>query len=670
MVGPVIRAFDPPETPFGAGHRGIDIAVPVGTVVVAPEAGVVTFAGRVGGELFVTLDHGEGLTSTYSWVSVTLVRTGDVVARGAPIAQSGTGHPGSSLPHLHLGVRLDGAYLDPLEFLGPASVSDFIRLAPLTSERGGAAMSGDGELRPALAPGAPPDRMCGLPTRKAPLSPNAPRRFAVALAAGTVASVLVVAAASAQQVAPEWPQFQGGPGHPGALADGPAPPYRVRWTLPAPEGPALSGAVIFDGEAIALGEAAVYGVDLATGEIAWQVPRSGVRSRSRRSSRGPGVSRRCCSTSRVRTRRAGSGAGTPSPSVTDAPSGSTTPTEDEPGSELVAIELDGHTELWRSPLGASSRTGVAVLDDTAYVGDEDGVVSAVALADGSVSWTKDLREADGPCVGLSGGKVDVPIAVADGRVIAVARNVESASIAVSALDAADGTCLWQKSPQIGSSAASAAAAGEGSVFIGLADRLVRSIGGSDGEQAWGALALSVFSPVTSPALDGDALYVVDLGGGLYRFDVQDGKRLWSYQLNEVDVRSSPVVSGRAVLVGLRDGRMVAIDAASGHLVWQSEASPGLIGAIALAPDAVVAVKGGRDAGLVAFEHDPDAALVDVPPPTELEPGTLTARAAAAAAIVLAVVLVPGFLARRRFGAAFPEPQEPESGEPDEGEDET
>ena len=131
VVGPVIRSFEPPETPFGAGHRGIDIAVPIGTVVVAPDTGTVTFAGRVGGELFVTLDHGGGLTSTYSWLSVALVRRGDVVGRGAPIALSGRGHPGSIVPHVHLGVRLDGMYLDPLEFLGPVSVWSFIRLGPL-----------------------------------------------------------------------------------------------------------------------------------------------------------------------------------------------------------------------------------------------------------------------------------------------------------------------------------------------------------------------------------------------------------------------------------------------------------------------------------------------------------------------------------------------------------
>jgi murein DD-endopeptidase MepM/ murein hydrolase activator NlpD len=133
VLGPVVREFDPPETPFGAGHRGIDIATPVGTTVLAPESGVVAFAGRVGGELFVTLDHGGGLTSTYSWLASTLVRVGDAVARGAPIAQSGRGHPGSVVPHLHFGVRRDDVYLDPLAFLGPLSVSGFIRLAPLSA---------------------------------------------------------------------------------------------------------------------------------------------------------------------------------------------------------------------------------------------------------------------------------------------------------------------------------------------------------------------------------------------------------------------------------------------------------------------------------------------------------------------------------------------------------
>ena len=49
--GPIVRPFDPPASPYGAGHRGIDVAVPVGTIVVAPAPGVVSFAGRVAGTL-------------------------------------------------------------------------------------------------------------------------------------------------------------------------------------------------------------------------------------------------------------------------------------------------------------------------------------------------------------------------------------------------------------------------------------------------------------------------------------------------------------------------------------------------------------------------------------------------------------------------------------------
>jgi murein DD-endopeptidase MepM/ murein hydrolase activator NlpD len=131
VVGPVIQGFDPPASPYGSGHRGIDIATAVGSVVVAPADGKVTFAGPVGGSLFMTIDHGGGLESTYSWLSGFIVRKGAVVTRGQPIAHSGWGHPSSPTPHLHFGVKLFDAYVDPMDYLGPVSVSSFIRLAPL-----------------------------------------------------------------------------------------------------------------------------------------------------------------------------------------------------------------------------------------------------------------------------------------------------------------------------------------------------------------------------------------------------------------------------------------------------------------------------------------------------------------------------------------------------------
>ena len=131
VTGPVIRGFDTPSTLYGSGHRGIDIAAPVGTTVRAPAPGVVSFAGNVGGHLFVTINHGGGLLSTCSFLSALLVRKGDTVSAGQAIALSGTGHPGDTTPNLHVGVRLSGQYVDPLDYLGAASVVDLIRLAPL-----------------------------------------------------------------------------------------------------------------------------------------------------------------------------------------------------------------------------------------------------------------------------------------------------------------------------------------------------------------------------------------------------------------------------------------------------------------------------------------------------------------------------------------------------------
>ena len=131
VTGPILRGYDPPDSPYGSGHRGIDIAAPMGSVVLAPDDGVVTFAGKVGGRLFLTIDHGGGVTSTCSWLTSALVRRNDRVARGQPVATTGWGHTDLTVPHLHFGVRLDGAYVDPLSYLGAPSVSTMIRLAPL-----------------------------------------------------------------------------------------------------------------------------------------------------------------------------------------------------------------------------------------------------------------------------------------------------------------------------------------------------------------------------------------------------------------------------------------------------------------------------------------------------------------------------------------------------------
>jgi len=111
--GPIVRHFEPPPTPYEAGHRGIDLQTPLGTTVVAAAAGVVAFAGQVGGELFVSIDHPEGVRSTYSFLSAVLVGRSQTLAQGEPVGRSGAGHAGSERPELHFGVRQGDDYLDP-----------------------------------------------------------------------------------------------------------------------------------------------------------------------------------------------------------------------------------------------------------------------------------------------------------------------------------------------------------------------------------------------------------------------------------------------------------------------------------------------------------------------------------------------------------------------------
>jgi len=471
-------------------------------------------------------------------------------------------------------------------------------------------------------------------------------RLAAAAAVATAPLVLLSGAAVAQE-APTWSQFQGGPGHRGVLADGPEPPYRVRWTLPAPTGDALSGAVVAGDLAVSVGNEAVYGIDVASGTIEWRVAReggplsipaigAGPRGRILVFLDGPGPSD-----------AGGASEGSPSPSASPSGSPSTTgpgpsptgPDEQPDVSTLVAVSLADRTELWRTTLGETSRSGVTIEGANAFVGDQGGTVYAVSLESGTITWSAEMD-----------GRVDSAVAVADGQVVAVARNTDTAQVVVAAFDESTGERSWPaQAIQANSTAGTAPSAGGGSLFIGSADRRVRALDAENGTERWATLALSLFSPATSLAFDDDGVFAADIAGGLYRLDAADGGRRWSYQLNEVVLRSSPVVSGSSVLLGLGDGRLVAVDVASGHLVWESAPSAGLVGTIALSSDSVIAVKGGRDAGLIAFEHDPQGALVDVPSPTQLEGGTTLTRWALAAVIVFAVAFIPGIWATRRFG---------------------
>jgi len=100
----------------GGFHNGIDIAAPIGTPILAAADGTVIASGPAAGYgLWVRIDHGGGVITTYGHNNRNLVTVGQVVHAGQPIAE--VGNRGQSTgPHLHFAVQVNGHYVDPLGF--------------------------------------------------------------------------------------------------------------------------------------------------------------------------------------------------------------------------------------------------------------------------------------------------------------------------------------------------------------------------------------------------------------------------------------------------------------------------------------------------------------------------------------------------------------------------
>lgn len=115
--------FGTRPNPFGQPtqeyHSGIDVPAPKGTKIVAAYDGEVAwsyYSSSAGN--WVGIDHGDGIYTVYMHMSKRLVSEGDMVKKGDVIGLVGTTGR-STGNHLHFGVRKDGKYVDPLDWVSP-----------------------------------------------------------------------------------------------------------------------------------------------------------------------------------------------------------------------------------------------------------------------------------------------------------------------------------------------------------------------------------------------------------------------------------------------------------------------------------------------------------------------------------------------------------------------
>src|SRR3954470_17135328 len=163
VAAPVADPFRPPSSPYGPGNRGIDYATAPGTEVRASADGEVVFAGQVGGTLHVVVLHGDGIRTSYSFLSSIRVQRGAKVHQGQVVGATGT-------QLFHFGARAGDAYIDPalLFSTGPPDV----HLVPDSERR----PQSEAHERSGLL-----DMLAGLPARAAGAAGDA-----VSVTAGSV----------------------------------------------------------------------------------------------------------------------------------------------------------------------------------------------------------------------------------------------------------------------------------------------------------------------------------------------------------------------------------------------------------------------------------------------------------------------------------------------------
>lgn len=258
-------------------------------------------------------------------------------------------------------------------------------------------------------------------------------------------------------------------------------------------------------------------------------------------------------------------------------------------SSSIVVSIYGLDELDESSPGTlfSPVTGIArdrivappLLTATqAFVGTADGVLYAINIEDGSVTWSFAAEHA-----------IWGQPAYQDGIVY-----LTSLDKHVYALDAESGEELWQH--EVAAAIPSAAVIGDHLIYVAGFDSQVHALNLSDGSEAWSFAAEDWIWG--APALDGPTLYIADREGNVYALDAATGAAQWQEKVTE-HIQAAPVVNGERLYIGatigdstdLDDltGELIALNKEDGDVIWREATAGPVFTAPALLQDKVIAV---------------------------------------------------------------------------------
>ena len=234
--------------------------------------------------------------------------------------------------------------------------------------------------------------------------------------------------------------------------------------------------------------------------------------------------------------------------------------------DIIALDAFDGTEIWSAAVydddSSDFSIGLAYHDGVVAAVTPNGFVSVHRIQDGSVLWSKELKQ-----------PVRASPTISEGRLY-----IMTLSNRLVAIDLETGQYLWQDSGlrlELGFLGSASPAVDNERKFVVAAysSEEIRTMGSDNGQIFWQAqlprgTRLGVANPmediIAEPIISPTRIFVLGYGGGLSALNIKDGQSLWQYPVQSSQM---PWMVGNALLLITRDHQLVALNQEDGSLFW-------------------------------------------------------------------------------------------------------